>query len=120
MRKVKRIFSGTYDIKNRLDKSAFQNYKTYLQSEVWKASKNRFFDKIRLLKKPFQCYCCFNPNNLQVHHRTYSRLGKEYLNDLVLLCGNCHKKTHEIAGCSDKKLYNAHRILKRQLSKKII
>lgn len=31
---------------------------------------------------------------LQVHHRTYERLGAEHLEDLEVLCEICHKREH--------------------------
>ena len=35
-------------------------------------------------------------NNLQVHHKTYLHHGKEvfYLEDLIVLCDNCHHNEH--------------------------
>lgn len=32
------------------------------------------------------------PRNLDVHHLTYDRFGREELDDLVLLCRDCHKE----------------------------
>lgn len=32
---------------------------------------------------------------LDVHHRTYERVGCEWLDDLVLLCQDCHKAVHD-------------------------
>ncbi len=68
-------------------------YSQYLQSEHWKDVRARFW-KSKL--HHYQCYICGSTENLQVHHKTYNRIGKEYLNDLCLLCENCHKKTHEL------------------------
>lgn len=32
-----------------------------------------------------------HPKDIDVHHRTYERLGHEELQDCILLCRNCHK-----------------------------
>lgn len=30
-----------------------------------------------------------------IHHKTYKRIGKEKLNDLIEVCGACHSAIHE-------------------------
>lgn len=40
------------------------------------------------------CILCAAKEKLQVHHRTYERLGRERLNDLIVLCDNCHARYH--------------------------
>lgn len=32
--------------------------------------------------------------NMQVHHLTYERLGKETFSDLVVICDECHERLH--------------------------
>lgn len=39
------------------------------------------------------CLCC-SPKKLEVHHRTYERIGSEKLTDCVVLCSTCHRKVH--------------------------
>lgn len=41
---------------------------------------------------------CQSRFRLQVHHKTYARLGKERLEDLQVLCFNCHKLIHPDLG----------------------
>jgi replicative DNA helicase len=60
-------------------------YHEYLQSDQWKS--------IRLLalkRAGHRCQVCNNPEHLDAHHRTYERLGAEHLDDVTILCGNCH------------------------------
>lgn len=88
-------------------------YAQYLQSEHWKDVRKRFWNS-KLHNN--SCYACGNKNNLQVHHKTYKRIGHEKLNDFLLLCDDCHKETHQIekerpAGI----LYGAARRLKKNL-----
>lgn len=40
------------------------------------------------------CKICGSTRNLQVHHKTYAREGRERLNDLVVLCKRCHNRQH--------------------------
>ena len=112
-KRIRRIFSGTRDIGKKIRTLDFKKYEEYLKSDIWKESRKRFISSREELK----CFCCESNKNLQVHHRTYARLGKEYLTDLVLLCSNCHKKTHDLAGFDPKNLYNAHRRLRTKLKK---
>jgi len=69
------------------------SYKNYLNSEHWKDVKYRF-NKSKLNKKC--CYACKNKENLNLHHKTYKRLGHEKLNDLIYLCQSCHNIVHNI------------------------
>lgn len=43
--------------------------------------------------------CGYEPwKPLQVHHRTYERIGNEGLDDLIVVCPRCHMKIHGIQG----------------------
>ena len=39
-------------------------------------------------------------DNLEVHHRTYERLGEELASDLTVLCNRCHHVHHQHSGAS--------------------
>jgi hypothetical protein len=56
-------------------------YAQYLNSEHWQDVRARFWAG-RLHNGT--CSCCGGRNKLQVHHRTYRRIGREWLNDLRL------------------------------------
>jgi hypothetical protein len=43
---------------------------------------------------------CEQTTGLQVHHKTYVRLGCEGPGDVVVLCGGCHEAEHFTA-CAD-------------------
>jgi hypothetical protein len=38
---------------------------------------------------------CNKKHNLQVHHKTYIRLTKERMEDLIVLCEDCHYLFHK-------------------------
>jgi hypothetical protein len=41
------------------------------------------------------CGCIFSPEQLEVHHDTYERFGREHLTDLRALCDRCHPRADE-------------------------
>jgi len=64
-------------------------YKEYLQTEHWKNIRKKVLAKAR-----YKCQLCNNKNNLHVHHNTYENRGNERLEDLIVLCEDCHTKFH--------------------------
>jgi len=70
------------------------SYQQYLKGEHWQDVRRRYW-KSKLHNGG--CYVCERTNvQLQLHHKTYKRVGNERLNDLLLLCGDCHKAAHEL------------------------
>ena len=67
------------------------DYKNYLKSKHWISVKEKY--KNSKLNKNC-CYCCNSKKNLQLHHKTYKRLYKEKLTDLIYLCDKCHTQVH--------------------------
>lgn len=64
-------------------------YLDYLNSTHWKV-----FRKTVLEFWDYKCCLCNSVKKLEVHHRTYERVGAERLNDCVCLCQKCHRKVH--------------------------
>ncbi len=65
-------------------------YKEYLTSPEWKNTR-----QTALQRSGFRCQLCNRPGELNVHHRTYERLGEERNSDLIVLCSACHKRHHK-------------------------
>lgn len=68
-------------------------YARYRQSKKWKALR----DQVRK-RAGFKCQGCgatAQEKLLEVHHKTYERLGDERLEDLVLMCQRCHATEHQ-------------------------
>lgn len=63
-------------------------YENYLKTRHWRRIRNR-----KILSDGV-CFLCGKDQNLQVHHRTYKRLGEEKESDLIVLCRECHKLMH--------------------------
>jgi len=89
-------------------------YQQYLQSEHWQDVRKRYW-KSKLYNGG--CYACGAKNKpLQLHHKTYKRIGKERLNDLLLLCADCHKASHNLVKSDWKgSLYGAAKRIKKNL-----
>lgn len=64
-------------------------YLAYLNSSAWKTRRNR---ALRLAH--WCCQRCESKRDLQVHHKSYERLGAEWDQDLEVVCVNCHEQHH--------------------------
>lgn len=73
-----------------------KQYQDYLDSDDWK---NRRLSWIEYWKS---CCICNGVYRLDVHHRTYERLGKEDFKDCVVLCRHCHDLFHQNDGMPKK------------------
>lgn len=65
-------------------------YHDYIVSPAWYKKRDE-----RLKIDRHCCQRCGAKANLNVHHLTYKRLGREAMADLITLCQECHKKVHE-------------------------
>lgn len=69
------------------------SYALYLATEHWQATR-----RAALEAGGWRCnrcgWCSRTPRGLEVHHRTYDRLGAEWPADLEVLCGDCHAGHH--------------------------
>lgn len=68
------------------------DYDTYLRSPHWQDVRRRYWgsEEPHLAK---ECICG-ETENLQLHHMTYERVGRERLEDLTPLCPTCHNMIH--------------------------
>ena len=66
-------------------------YEQYILSSDWKKRR-----EWTLIFWGHRCALCFSTKNIEVHHRTYERLGNELITDLIVLCDDCHAKHHGI------------------------
>lgn len=66
-------------------------YKLYLQTQHW-----QHFRKEALKAAQYKCQLCNEKNQqLDVHHRDYTNIGRETFNDVIVLCDPCHKIFHK-------------------------
>jgi hypothetical protein len=64
-------------------------YDLYLRSPHWKRVRNAALERAH-----HRCQVCNAAGRLEVHHRTYDRRGQEQLEDVTVLCRNCHETFH--------------------------
>jgi hypothetical protein len=60
---------------------------------------------------PKACVGCGSPR-YQLHHRSYTRLGREPLCDFLPLCGECHSRVHEYHREHETDIQATHKILR--------
>ena len=62
-------------------------YHKYLKSYKWKQKRKQIFREYGK-----RCWKCGRKLKIQVHHKTYRRLGKEKKRDLKPYCSDCHEE----------------------------
>ena len=88
---LKKIRPKGSDTKNSFWKR-FKTYNNYLKSKEWIEIKKIYFGK-----RQKKCIGCGSKKRINVHHRSYNRLGSvNETKDLVTVCSDCHVKIHEI------------------------
>lgn len=70
----------------RISAAPPRDYRTYLQSAAWRSRRNH-----ALSLAGYRCERCGVRTTLEVHHRTYERLGREWDQDLEVICSTCHR-----------------------------
>ena len=68
-------------------------YKMFLRTPYWQLVSN-----LARRKAKYKCQLCGGNKTLNVHHKTYENKGFEIINmdDLIVLCQDCHQKFHEV------------------------
>ena len=70
-------------------------YKLYLNSRVWKEKRHAVLQYAKTSPGMYRCAACggvFPALEIEVHHLTYQRVGREPLFDLVAVCRGCHEQ----------------------------
>ena len=103
-------------LQGKIKKLSRKEYKTYINSPEWRKKRKEYFSSKMYKTYPagkvagrFVCYCgCGEDNRLQLHHKTYKRLGNELIStDLVPVCQKCHQKIHKLQKESGMHLWGA-------------
>lgn len=78
---------------------ARNKYYDYINgSEKWVEIKNKLF-----AERGKVCERCRSTERIQVHHLHYDNLFNEQLEDLMVLCVNCHRKEHGLRPARKRK-----------------
>jgi len=66
-------------------------HRRYMRSKQWRARRDT-----AIMRAGYRCCVCgrvhMDTRKLQVHHKTYDRLGKERAEDLMVMCRRCHRR----------------------------
>lgn len=82
----KRKYSSDY-----VQKLRRMPYKSYLRTPHWQRVKRAAYGKLGRV-----CHACGYANKeIHVHHLSYKNRGREDMEDLMLLCKDCHEMVHE-------------------------
>jgi len=92
---------------NKLKKLGFASYEDYIMSPHWRAKRAEYFAS----DLPKECLGCGRVP-VYLHHRTYTRLSREQLLDLIPLCKNCHCRVHEYEKTHKTNINGTHKILR--------
>jgi hypothetical protein len=80
--------------RERLAELRAMRYRDYLRTPEWRSTR-----AVALLRVGNACSLdVTHTEKLEVHHRTYERLGAELVTDLVVLCHACHQLHHQEQG----------------------
>lgn len=77
-----------------------KQYAAYLRSDHWRDVRKRFW---RSQYPKVCCVCHAADRPLDLHHKSYERLGRERLSDLALLCRRCHREVHKVENKKKRK-----------------
>lgn len=69
---------------------SFTSYHEYIGSKEWAKKRKKAFRK-----HGRKCSICSSTRALQVHHKHYKTLYREGMDDLQILCADCHANHHE-------------------------
>jgi len=83
------LLEHDYDLVDTVNSNWGDFYHEYLQSKQWKVRSNQ-----ARKRAGYRCQLCNSKKSLEVHHRTYERIGFESQDDLIVLCNKCHEKFH--------------------------
>lgn len=64
-------------------------YQSHIKSREWQDTRRK-----AIIRDGGMCVRCGSMRDLQGHHTTYERLGREALGDIETLCKRCHKLQH--------------------------
>jgi hypothetical protein len=73
-------------------------YAEYLRSAHWALLKLN-----TIIARGMRCERCASLKDIDLHHLTYQRLGRELPQDVLLLCRMCHTKEHLVS--SEERLW---------------
>ena len=86
----------------------FSNIRAYRVSSAWKKNRKRRlnYDSGKcqgMSVKNGKLTRCLSKIDIEVHHKSYERLGYEFMEDMIVLCRSCHRVEHNRLNKQDKR-----------------
>jgi hypothetical protein len=69
----------------------YPTYDSYVRGAWWRRRRREF-----ARSHPAECACCGWTDGVELHHRSYERVGAERDDDLCWLCSRCHSLLHQL------------------------
>lgn len=69
---------------------ARRTYGRYINSRAWANRRKQYFERYAR-----QCAFCGKRTEIELHHHTYERMGRELDDDMVPLCRDHHQAVHD-------------------------
>ena len=95
----------------RITKRKVSGYIDYLNSDRWLDTRNTYRESGFNARS---CWACGSLKRINLHHRTYVRIGKEKFKDILPLCNVCHQKVRKIEKNGDKPCTIKHKMIERE------
>jgi len=86
---LEKTFKDTWQVREETE----VDYSTYLCSEHWLALRKKLMSR----KAHQYCRVCLSTSSLELHHRTYKRIGNGDERDVIAVCRGCHQEIHDWA-----------------------
>lgn len=99
----------------KLRSLGYSSYREYLSGDHWQDVRRRYWAS-KLAKKAC-CAGCGATSKLNLHHRTYKRIGEEWLTDLILACRDCHGEIHDFEAVEQVHVWRATKKVLRSARK---
>lgn len=82
------------------------DYNEYIHSKEWRDRRKAYYKKHKK-----ECASCFSTYHIGLHHVRYDHLGREWDEDLVALCWNCHEQLHDEYGTTGDLANNSYQFI---------
>lgn len=87
-----------------------EEYKKYLKTDHWKCLKAKKYASLKYTS----CQFCNTATNLDVHHINYRNIYDCKVEDLLVLCRDCHFAFHKVL--KNERIFYLHMEPKKRLS----
>src|SRR5215831_5975253 len=92
--KNRRGYGSRARLRHQLKEASVSSYAEYLRSDHWRELKASWVPRRTWQGKPVCELCLGRVGPFELHHKNYSRIGREPPKHLMLICRACHQWIH--------------------------